>query len=167
MWSNSIRAGATLSQAISASISRVKPEIREELEYIQHDINLGDTTPKALENALQRIPVIEFRIIVMTARIHAQLGGNLAESLDNIADTIEDRLSTRENLKAYTTQARLGSAVAGLMPFGVLAFLRIASPEYLKPMVESDIGLAFLMLSVVLVFLGWHTIRKMGEANPM
>ena len=167
MWSNSIRSGATLSQAIAASIDRVKPEIREELKLIKYDLDLGISAAEALEKAQERIPVTEFKMVCMTARIHKQLGGNLAERFEKIATTIEDRIDTRNNLKAYTTQARLGSTVAGLMPFGVLAGLRIISPDYLDPMIKTPLGNFLLILSVVFVFLGWFTIKKMGETKAV
>ncbi|MTI80040.1 MAG: secretion system protein [Firmicutes bacterium] len=163
MWANSIRSGTSLAQAIVSSIGRVKPELNEELKLIKHNIDLGHSAVDALEIAQNRIPVAEFRMVVMTARIHKQLGGNLAERFENIALTIEDRVDTRKGLKAHTTQARMGAAVAGAMPFIVLAILRVLSPEYLKPMTESTTGTFLLMASVILVFIGWYIIRRIGD----
>lgn len=165
MWSNGIRSGLSLEQSIITSIDRVAPEINEELKKIKFDLDLGQSAADALEKALKRIPVAEFKMVVMTARIHKQLGGNLAERFDNIAVTIEDRVATRANLKAYTTQARLGATVAGAMPFVVLAILKVMSPDYLKPMTESPYGVFILMTAVLLVFMGWYLIKKIGDIS--
>lgn len=163
MWANSIRAGASLAQAIEKSIDRVPPELNEELKQIKHDIDLGLLAVDALEKAMERIPVAEYKMVCMTARIWKQLGGNLAERFESIAATIEDRVATRANLKAYTTQARLGATVAGLMPFVVLIILKFLSPDYLEPMVKSPHGTFMLMVAVVLIFAGWYIIRRIGD----
>lgn len=163
MWANSIRAGASLTQAIEKSIDRVPPELNEELKQIKHDLDLGLLAADALEKAIERIPVAEFKMVCMTARIWQQLGGNLAERFESIAATIEDRVATRATLKAYTTQARLGATVAGLMPFVVLIILKFLSPDYLEPMVKSPYGTFMLMVAVVLIFAGWYTIRRIGD----
>ena len=163
MWANSIRSGTSLRQAIEASIDRVQPEINEELKQVKHDMDLGTIAAAALEKAQERIPVAEFKMVVLTARIHKQLGGNLAERFEKIAVTIEDRVATRANLKAYTTQARMGAMVSGAMPFITLGILKVMSPDYLKPMVESPYGTAMLMASVLLVFTGWYIIRRIGD----
>lgn len=165
MWSNSIRSGLSLEQAIIMSIDRVPAEINEELKLIKFDLDVGKSAADALEKALKRMPVAEFKMVVMTARIHKQLGGNLAERFDNIGVTIEDRVSTRANLKAYTTQARLGATVAGAMPFVVLGILKAMSPDYLKPMTESPYGTFILMGAVLLVFMGWYIIKKIGDVS--
>lgn len=107
----------------------------------------------------------EFKMVVLTARIHSQLGGNLAERFEKIAVTIEDRVATRANLQAYTTQARMGAMVSGAMPFIALGIVKIMSPDYLKPMSESTAGTAMLMASVVMVFIGWYVIRKIGDIS--
>ncbi|ACV63294.1 type II secretion system protein [Desulfofarcimen acetoxidans DSM 771] len=162
IWANSLRSGVSLAQAIAGSIGRVAPQINEELKRIKYDIDLGFSSADALEKALVRIPVAEFKMVVMTAKIHRQLGGNLAERFDNICLTIEERIATRDVLKAHTTQAKLGAVVAGLMPFIVLIILKTMSPDYLKPMLDSPYGTMMLMLSVFLVFLGWFTINKLS-----
>lgn len=165
MWANSIRSGASLSQAIIASIDRVQPEINEELKLIKYNIDLGTSAADSLEKAQERMPVAEFKMVVLTAKIHKQLGGNLAERFEKIAVTIEDRVAVRANLKAYTTQARLGATVAGAMPFVTLAILKMMSPDYLKPMVQSPHGIMALIAAVILVFVGWYAIRQIGDVR--
>lgn len=165
MWANSIRSGVSLSQAIIASIDRVQPDINEELKMIKYNIDLGTSAADSLEKAQERMPVAEFKMVVLTAKIHKQLGGNLAERFEKIAITIEDRVAVRANLKAYTTQARLGATVAGAMPFITLAILKMMSPDYLKPMVQSPYGIMALIAAVILVFAGWYTIRQIGDVR--
>ncbi len=160
LLAGSLRAGASLAQAVSNVGDDVGEPAAAEFRTINRAIKLGVPAAEALEQAAARVGSQDLQMIATAALVQRETGGNLAEILDNNADTVRERRSLRSSLKALTSQGRISGIVIGVIPFIVTGIIVLISPGYFNPMLESAAGKLTLIGSFITIFIGWYFIRK-------
>lgn len=155
--SGSMRAGYGLQQAIDFVAHEMPAPAGKEFATVIRDIRLGRTTMDALEDMLDRVPSDDLQLIVTAIRIHYEVGGNLAEILENVSETIRERVRIKGELRALTAQQRLAGYVLGALPILVFMVLMLLNPAYEArlfspgPTLCIPIGALVMMLSGLLV----------------
>ncbi len=155
--SGSMRAGYGLQQAIDFVAHEMPAPAGKEFATVIRDIRLGRTTMDALEDMLDRVPSDDLQLIVTAIRIHYEVGGNLAEILENVSETIRERVRIKGELRALTAQQRLAGYVLGALPIIVFMILMLLNPAYEArlfspgPTLCIPIGALIMMLSGLLV----------------
>jgi tight adherence protein B len=89
------------------------------------------------------------------------VGGNLAEVLDNISDTLRDRLQTKRDMSVLTAQSRASATIITGLPILLALGLYVFVPGYFAPMTSTWIGYALLAVAGFLVLIGNILIRRM------
>jgi len=97
--------------------------------------------------------------------IQRQVGGNLAEILDNIANTIRERIRIKGEIKTLTAQGKVSGIVIGVLPLVLAGVLSVMSPEYLKPLISTPMGMGMLAAALTLEISGILLIRKIININ--
>jgi tight adherence protein B len=92
--------------------------------------------------------------------IQKQIGGNLAEILENISHTIKERIRISDEIKVLTASGRTSGYVIGLLPVLILVFLMIINPSYVEEFFITPRGRTVLFISFVLEFIGFIIVRK-------
>jgi tight adherence protein B len=92
--------------------------------------------------------------------INSEVGGNLSEILEKLAETIRERLKIRRQIRVYTAQGRLSGYVLALMPLAAFLMLNIMLPEYEKRLFTEKLGNIMLIIAVVMQLFGFLVIRK-------
>lgn len=157
---NSLRAGYSFMQAMEL-VSREMPNpIGKEFARTFREVNLGTTTEEALYNMGQRIASEDLELIITAVLIQRQIGGNLAEIMDSISDTIRDRIRIQGEIKTLTAQGRVSGMVIGFIPLVLLVFMLVINPGYITPMFHSTLGFMMLMGAVVSEIIGVLLIKK-------
>ena len=108
----------------------------------------------------ERIDSDDLNLVITALLIQKQVGGNLAEILDNIAHTIRERVRIQGEIKTLTAQGKLSAIIIVLLPFAVAAFLAIMNPDYMLTLVQETLGLLMLGFAVVMQIVGVMIIRK-------
>lgn len=158
--SSSLRAGYSFMQAVEL-VSREMPNpLSKEFARTFREVNLGTTMEDALNNMGQRISSEDLNLIVTAVLIQRQIGGNLAEIMDNISQTIRDRIRIQGEIKTLTAQGRISGIVIGLIPLFLIAFMLLINPAYLDPLFHSPLGLAMLLGSGFSELIGVLLIKK-------
>lgn len=138
--SSSLRSGYSFMQAIEMVGREMHPPISEEFYRVLREINLGVTTDEAMNHMAERINSVDLDLVVTAVLIQRQIGGNLTEILDNIANTIRDRVKIAGHIKTLTAQGRMSGIIISMLPF-VLAFLiSFINPGYMDPLFNQTIG---------------------------
>ncbi|WP_350343106.1 type II secretion system F family protein [Proteinivorax tanatarense] len=159
--SNSLRAGFTFEQALS-SISKDLPDpIGTEFKKIVREVELGEELEKSMENVAKRMESKDMELMTTAVAIQRQVGGNLSNILDNIGETIKDRIIIKRNIKALTAQGEISGKIIALLPVVLLVMISMVNPEYMAPMFNTTYGHVLLGLSIVLEVLGYITIKKL------
>ena len=140
LMASSLRSGYSFMQAIEMLSREMQPPLSEEFYRVLREINLGVTTDEAMNHMAERINSVDLDLVVTAVLIQRQIGGNLTEILDNIANTIRDRVKIAGHIKTLTAQGRMSGIIISMLPF-VLAFLiSFINPGYMDPLFNQTIG---------------------------
>jgi tight adherence protein B len=92
--------------------------------------------------------------------IQRQVGGNLAEILQNIAHTIRERVRIKQEVRTLTAQGRLSGIIISLLPFALAVFLFFSNPDYIMVLFRHPVGLFMLGLGLAAQIIGIILIRR-------
>lgn len=157
---SALRAGYSFSAGLSAMASDAPEPSRTELRRAASDEQLGVDASEALQSIGQRMANPEVEYVGIVARMQRETGGNTAEVLEQVIETIRSRQQLRRTVRTLTAQGRLGGAVISAMPIVLSAFMAVLHPGYFDPMLESPLGVLLLLAGIVMLTAGWLLIRK-------
>lgn len=158
--SNSLKAGYSFFQAVDIVAREMTGPIAEEFASMLKEINLGLTTEKALENLAARVQSDDLDLIVTAVMIQRQVGGNLAEVLDNISSTIRDRVKIKSDVRVVTAQGRISGLIISLLPPAICGILFFINRDYMMTLFINPIGIAIVVFSGFMELLGIYFISK-------
>ena len=157
---NAIRAGFSFPQALSNVASDLSDPISREFLSVSRDLQLGDDLEASMLKVAERMGSEDLRLITTAVVIQRQVGGNLAEILDTISQTIRDRLAIKRSVKALTAQGRISGKIIGAMPIFLLAIITLINPTYAEPLFATTIGIVLLIFSALIEICGFAWIKK-------
>lgn len=163
MVSNAMRAGFSFLQAFELIAREMDAPIGREVQKVVSEINVGATVDTALENMQKRVQSADFELVVTAVLIQRQVGGNLAQILDTIGATIEERVKVKREVKALTAQGRASGYLLSGLPFALGLILYTMNPDYLKPLWTENYGRMAIMLALVFQVIGFMVIRKIVD----
>ncbi|OLN33636.1 type II secretion system F family protein [Desulfosporosinus metallidurans] len=158
--SNSLRAGFSLLQAMEMVSQEMSNPISGEFHFTLREMTYGTSTETALIHLSERVGSDVLDLLVTAMLIQRQAGGNLAEVLQNIHATIQDRLRIQQEIKTLTAQGRMSGYIIAALPFGIAAVLSVLNPSYLSVLFTNRIGWAMLAGGLISQFIGFLIIRK-------
>lgn len=161
----SLRAGRSVGQAMEA-LSREMPDpIGRELRKIVAEIRLGRQLQEALTDAADRIDSPDFRWAVLAMQIQSEVGGNLAELLDGVAETMRERARMHGEVKALTAEGRASALMLVIMvPLLGLAMFVMNRP-YMEPMFTTGMGKTLLGISTAMIVGGYFWMNSMVKID--
>jgi len=157
---SAMRAGQTFVGAMRASVVDAPEPSRRELGRAVLDEQLGVPLAEALGQVTDRMESQDFQHVAIVASLQRETGGNTAEVIDLVADTVRQRIEIRRLIRGLTAQGRLSGMVLSVMPIGLLLFISLINPSYMHPMFHSTIGLVALGTAIGLVICGGLVIRR-------
>ncbi|HHU90926.1 MAG TPA: secretion system protein [Clostridiaceae bacterium] len=158
--SNSLKAGHSFFQAVDSVSRELTGPVADEFAKLQKEISLGVSTETALENMVNRVGSDDLELMVTAVLIQRQIGGNLAEILDNISETIRQRIRAKGEIRTLTAQGRMSGWIIALLPFFLAIMVSVISPEHIKPLITNPLGIIMIMIALVMEFLGIIFVRK-------
>ena len=121
---------------------------------------MGKTLEEVLRNLGERNESDDLNLVITALLIQKQVGGNLAEILDNISHTIRERVRIKGEIQTLTAQGRLSAIIIIILPVAVAAFLMATNPEYMLTLVRETLGLIMLVFAIIMQVFGIMVIRK-------
>ncbi|NCD08172.1 MAG: type II secretion system F family protein [Negativicutes bacterium] len=161
--SSSLRSGYSFMQAIEMVSREMHPPISEEFYRVLREINLGVTTDEAMNHMAERINSVDLDLVVTAVLIQRQIGGNLTEILDNIANTIRERVKIAGHIRTLTAQGRLSGAIISLLPIVMAFVIYIINPNYIMPLFTQTAGYWMLIMAAVSEIFGILVIKKIVD----
>jgi tight adherence protein B len=158
--SNSLRAGYSFQQAMDLISKENDGPLAMEYRRTLREINLGITTEQALQNLIQRAENDDLDLMVSAVLIQRQIGGNLAEVFDKIAETIRQRIRMQGEIKTLTAQGRISALVVGLLPIILAIILSMLDADYLVPLLNSQIGWFLIGGAIISESIGYLVLRN-------
>lgn len=134
--------------------------VADEFRTTAEEHRFGLPIDDALLGMVDRVSLVDVQIFVTAVLIQREAGGNLAEILDKLANTIRDRFMIRRQLRIYTAQGRLSGYTLAALPPIVGLGLYLLEPSYVSMLFTETLGQLLLATAFVLQVLGYLWIRK-------
>ncbi|QGJ71443.1 Bacterial type II secretion system protein F domain protein [Planctomycetales bacterium 10988] len=157
LMSRVIRAGQTMEQAMHAVADEFSPPIALEFALCHEMMNLGIDMDLALKDMARRSGIMELRIFVMGVLIQKDVGGNMAELMDNLSKIVRERFRINGQIAALTAEGRMQAMVLMALPPGMLVIMTVLNASYVAELFKQPILLGMMVLSEGL---GYLWIRK-------
>lgn len=157
---NSLRAGYSFIQSMEMVGKEMPDPIAKEFARTFREINLGTPTEEALLNMSSRVGSDDLDLVVTAVLIQRQIGGNLAEIMDNISHTIRERIRIKGEIKTLTAQGRISGLIIALMPPILIAILLVINPAYMTQLFKDPKGLIMIGAGVVSEIFGIMMIKR-------
>ena len=160
MLASALRAGVALATGLRHVVDQSGAPLAQEFGLMLREQRLGVPWDAALDNLQARMPADSTTLVVAAMRIAAKTGGNLAEALESIAQTLRARLQLQGKLRALTSQGRLQAWIVGALPLLLLAVLDRMAPETMGLLWHTPMGWGVLAVVGVLEVAGVLLIRR-------
>jgi tight adherence protein B len=157
---SALRAGHTFVGALGVMIEDAPEPTRREMRRALSDEALGIPLADALTAVSERMRSADFRHVALVATLQRDTGGNTAEVIDVVIDTIRDRLDLRRLIRSLTAQGRLSGIVLTILPILLLLAIALINPHYIHPLFHDTAGVVFLLLAIAMVVTGGLIIRR-------
>jgi tight adherence protein B len=158
--SSALRAGHSLVGALSVVVEDCPDPSRNEFRRVIADEQLGVPLEDALGVVVDRMDNRDLAHVGLVAALQRETGGNTAEVLDRVSETIRERFELRRLVKTLTTQGRMSRWIVSLLPVALLGLITLINPEYMAPLYTNTFGRVLLGLAAVMIVSGSLVIRR-------
>jgi tight adherence protein B len=155
-----LQAGYSLPQAMDSVVRESKPPISVEFSRALIETRLGMSPEEALDGIAGRTHSRDFSWIVMAIRIQREVGGNLAELLGTVAETLRERERVHREVRSLSAEGRLSAWILGLLPVVFTVYLVLAKGAYLAPLYQEPLGRLMILTALVLLAVGAEWMRR-------
>ena len=160
LLAGTLKAGYSVAQGFESVSTEIDEPMGRELRRVVTETRLGRPLEEALEAVAERMGSDDFAWAVMAIRIQREVGGNLAELLTTVADTMTQRERLRREVATLTAEGRLSAIIIGLLPPGLAAALFVLNPDYIGGLFEPGLGYGLLAGAVVMMGIGFAWMKK-------
>jgi tight adherence protein B len=159
----SSRAGHPFTTSLEMIANELSEPISGEFRRVYEEQKFGLPIREALLNFAQRVPLVDVKFFVTSLLLQRETGGNLAEILDKLSYVIRERFRIVRQVRVYTAQGRLTMMLLMAIPPGMVVFMSITNPDFMKPLFHDPMGHFFIVLGITLQTIGFFLIRRIIE----
>ncbi|MGO4583494.1 type II secretion system F family protein [Arthrobacter sp. 2RAF6] len=160
LLSGGLRAGHSILRAIDAAANESASPTAEEMRRIITETSLGRDLQASLNDAAERMRSEDFVWIAQAIQINREVGGNLAEVLDQVNETIRERSEIKGHIKSLAAEGKFSGYILMALPFGIVTMLMVVNPGYMDVMFTHPLGWGMIAGSAILMTIGGLWMRK-------
>jgi tight adherence protein B len=162
---SSLRAGHSFLQALDQVAAEIKDPSASEFHRVVSEIRLGRSIDDAMIEMADRVGSEDMRWAVMAVNIQRQVGGNLAEVLDIVANTVRERAYVQRQVRVLSAEGRISIGILSALPVFVLLYLAVMNPDYVSPLLTTTIGRIMLAVGGTLMALGIFVMTRIVKID--
>lgn len=160
LMSRGLSAGHAFTESLQMVATEMPEPIASEFRKTYDQQNLGLSLKLALENFIQRMPLLDLRMCVTAVLIQRETGGNLAELLEKVAHTIRERFRIMEDLKTLTLSSRWSAWLLCALPIFLAFYISMMNPGYMDVMWRDPRGHKLIAAAAIMQVLGMLMVQK-------
>ena len=160
LMTRAIRAGHPFTSGLGMVAEETPQPVAGEFQRLFDEMRFGMPFDDAVLGMTDRVDLVDTRMFATAILVQREVGGNLAEILDNLANTIRARFSIRRQLRVITAQGRLSGYILSILPIAVGFGIWLISPGFMEPLLASSTGHAMIIAAIVAQLLGYLWIRR-------
>ncbi len=161
MLASALRSGFSFLRGLQLIASQMHPPISKEFFQVVEEVQFGASVSDALDNLFDRTQDYDLELVVSAVQTQLEIGGNLAEILDNISGMIRERVKLSGEIAAATTEGRMSAGILLALPFGIAFVMSVTNPGYMDPLFTEKLGHILLLIGCGLMGLGAIIIKKL------
>ncbi|MHA7279177.1 type II secretion system F family protein [Arthrobacter sp. MDT2-2] len=155
-----LRAGHSVMRAIDAVAAEAEEPASEELARIVNETRIGKDSHLAIEEAAARMDSEDFRWIAQAIQIHREVGGDLAEVLEHVLETIRERSQIKGQVRALSAEGKMSAYILMGLPVGIALLFGVINPPYILMLVENILGFVMIGASAVMYAIGGFWLSR-------
>ncbi|MEW8985751.1 MAG: type II secretion system F family protein [Bacillus sp. (in: firmicutes)] len=159
MMSNGIKAGQTIPQAMEMVGRDVKEPSKNEFQQMDYQLKLGDSLEYVMNGFKERVPSNDITIFVSTILIQQRVGGNLAEVLSTMAETLEERSRVHKEIRTVTAESRSIAYILIFMPFLMAMMMNLFIKGFLN-VLFTPFGMILSAIFAGIVSIAFFIIKR-------
>lgn len=160
LLAGNLRAGHSLLRAMDTVSREAEAPTSVEFGRVINETRVGRALGECLDDTAARMASQDFTWVAQAIAIHREVGGDLAEVLDSVSNTIRERNQIRRQVKALSAEGRMSGYVLMLLPVGITGFLMLSNPAYLTKLTQSLIGWGLIVNALLMMIVGGLWLRK-------
>jgi tight adherence protein B len=153
-----LKSGMPVSETLSVIAKEIAGPVGEEFKLVVEKIKIGKSMEESLQDTADRLGTAEFQFFVITLAIQRETGGNLAETLANLADVLRKRAQMKLKIRAMSSESKASAYIVGSLPFFVFGMIWTINPEYLagffyepRLMIAGVVGATWMAIGVFIM----------------
>lgn len=160
---SAMRAGQSFAGALAVAVEDAPEPAKGEFQRVVADERLGVPIENSLGVVVERMENRDLHQVALVASLQREAGGNAAEVLERVAETIRERVALRRLISTLTAQGRMSRWVVSLIPVALMMFLALTNPDYLEPLLKTTSGNVMLAVATLMVLGGSLVIKKIVD----
>ena len=156
-----LRSGLPITESINAVGREIGPPVSPEFRQIMDEMRLGRSLDAAMWRAVERIPLPDFKFFVISLAIQRETGGNLAETLQNLADILRKRQQMKLKVRALSAEGKASAMILGSLPFIMVGLLLMLNYDYISTLWTDPRAQLASIIGMVWLGLGFFIISRM------
>ncbi|MBB1521165.1 type II secretion system F family protein [Aquipseudomonas guryensis] len=165
LLSSSLQSGASLNMALENVVQQSPAPLSQEFGLLVKKLRLGVTLEDALVKMEERIPLPSFIMASSAVRISREVGGNLVETINGMANTLRRKKVMEGKIDSLTSQGRAQGIFMAMLPIFLAGILSAIEPEAMSQLYTTRVGLMVLTVMVVMEVLGFVFIKKITRID--
>ena len=163
LMSGGLSAGLSLPQAVDTVVREGQEPMASELRRALVEQRLGVTIEDALDGVGDRMESQDFNWVVMAVRIQREVGGNLAELLTTVSDTLREREYLRRQVRVLSAEGRFSGYVLTALPPVMFVYMLFVRPDFVRPLYTTGIGFVLVGVAATLLALGQFIMSRLTK----
>jgi tight adherence protein B len=160
-----VRAGVPVTQVISSAATECPEPLSTEFKLMGDSLQVGLDLEEVLAVAVRRIEIADFSFFCVCLLLQRETGGQLGETLENLAGIVRTRREIRLKTKALTGEARITTKILAAIPVVVMGAMYLTNYDYLMVLFNTDAGNKLLTFGAISIAIGMIIITKMSKLD--
>jgi tight adherence protein B len=160
---SALRSGHSLAGALAVVVESASEPMKSEMQHVVAAEQLGVPIQDSMMVVAKRMASRDVEQLALVAELQREAGGNAAEVVDAVAETVRERFDLKRLIKTLTMQGRMSRWIVSALPIGIVLILQIENPHYLHPLLASTAGKVVFGLAAGWAVLGSFAIKKIVE----
>ncbi|KMZ12887.1 Flp pilus assembly protein TadB [Candidatus Burkholderia humilis] len=160
-----VRAGVPVTQVIGAAASECREPLKSEFQLMADSLSVGLDLEEVLAVAIRRIEIADFSFFCVCLLLQRETGGQLGETLENLAGIVRTRREIRQKTKALTGEARITTKIFAAIPVCIMLSMYGLNCDYLMVLFNTDAGHNLLSFGAISITMGLFVINKMSKSD--
>ena len=156
-----LKSGLPVTEAMKIISTEQGPPVGPEFMEVLEGQRVGIPIDQGIERMVERVPLAEVNFLAIVMTIQSKTGGNLSEALANLSRVLRDRKKMKAKVQAVSQEAKSSAAIIGSLPFCIVGIMYFLNPDYLSPLLHTNMGHILLTCSGVWMTTGILVMRKM------